>query len=553
MTELEELAQLIRQYPDALRQLMRDAPEKVRPVLLMVKAVEAREFTLDGFKAYYWCLFDRELPKHAEAWVEAFFEEWHSGKDPRGLMVKAFRGATKSTVLAVLCTFITSHHPVRSGLIVQKNENDAKDMASFIADIFEFNAGQKACFPNIIPDKPRGWGVDSGYHLNNTNHEHDQWVQLCMQDHARDPSIIVASVSSGAIGKHPSGWLLLDDIHDFKNTESKAEMAKVVNTVKADILPTLVRKGNKPFVLWAYTPWDEKDAYSVVEKSGMFRMVSTPAFTKDANGQDSFDGEAGYYTWKDLLDEDKLKAWRTTLGIREFRRMFMCSLEGANSGSLVYYPYDFTLVSPDWPMVGGVDPTNVDKPVGEGGERSHFALAFLARIPNGGAVITDGVLRQCSQLEAEAHILDAQSRYPHWKYTAVENVGGGAGFIQSIRRNNKIRIVASDLAPMDIETKRPRNKKARLEKELGPWLENGTIRISNARTPFLDALRRGCEQFFDLPKEDYAFDAWDAVYHAVKMMPEVLVIPSIGEQLPTRYKKVRAASPLAGLSGYRGY
>ena len=149
--------------------------------------------------------------------------------------------------------------------------------------------------------------------------------------------------------------------------------------------------------------------------------------------------------------------------------------------------------------------------------------------------------------------MDAQSRYPHWKYTAVENVGGGAGFIQSIRRNNKIRIVASDLAPMDIETRRPRNKKARLEKELGPWLENGTIRISNARTPFLDALRRGCEQFFDLPKEDYAFDAWDAVYHAVKMMPEVLVIPSIGEQLPTRYKKVRAASPLAGLSGYRGY
>ena len=75
MAELEELAQLIRKYPDALRQLMRDAPEKVRPVLLLVKAVEAREFTFDGFKAYYWCLFDRELPKHAEAWVTAFFEE----------------------------------------------------------------------------------------------------------------------------------------------------------------------------------------------------------------------------------------------------------------------------------------------------------------------------------------------------------------------------------------------------------------------------------------------------------------------------------------------
>lgn len=549
-TLINQLVALIREKPEAFQKVVKERPDLVRPVMLMVRGEQARQFTVDGYKAYYYCIFNRELPKHAEEWVVAFFEEWNSDKKPRGLMVKGFRGSSKSTVTSSLGTFISSHFPSRSGMIVQKNDDDAKGMAAFIADIFEFNPGHKACFPNIVPDKERGWGVESGYHLNNIAVDHGKWVQMCMEDHGRDPSIIVASAKSGAVGKHPSGWLLLDDIHDYKNVSSKAEMAHVVNTVKSDILPTLIRSGQQPMVLWAYTPWDEEDAYAQMERSGMFRKVSTPAFRVDPGGPDVFDGKSGYYAWPEVMGEKELTNWRNTLGTREFERMLMCSLENARSGRIMFYQFDNNLISYDWPMVGGVDPTNVEKPVGLDGQRSHFALAYVARIPQGGAVIVDGVLTQCSQLEAENYILQAQTKFPYYRYTAVENVGGGAGFIQSIRRNSKLRIVASDLSPMDLDTKKVRDKKSRIEKEIGPWLENGTIRISDAQTPFLDALRRGLNQFYDLPKTDYAFDAWDAVYHAVKMMPEVLTIAPIGDRLPGTRKVKKNNSPLRGMGAY---
>ena len=221
MNEIEELAELMKTHPKEVREVLLSNPDLFRPVMLMVRAEEARQFDFDGYRAYYWCIFDRELPKHTWPWIAAFFEEWGANKSPRGLMVKGFRGSTKSTVTATLGTFITSHFPSRSGMIVQKNDNDAAGMAAFVADMFEFNPGQRACFPNIRPDKERGWGVESGYHINNTDEPHDRWVQLCMQDHGRDPSVIVASAKSGAVGKHPSGWLLLDDIHDYKNVSSK--------------------------------------------------------------------------------------------------------------------------------------------------------------------------------------------------------------------------------------------------------------------------------------------------------------------------------------------
>ena len=549
-TLINQLVQLMREHPEAYQKVAREKPELVRPVMLMVRGEQARQFTADGYKAYYYCLFNRELPKHTYPWVEAFFEEWNSDKKPRGLMVKGFRGSSKSTVTASLGTFITSHFPVRSGMIVQKNDDDAKGMAAFVADVFEFNPGQRACFPNIVPDKERGWGVESGYHINNTAVDHGKWVQMQMEDHGRDPSIIVASAKSGAVGKHPSGWLLLDDIHDYKNVSSKAEMAHVVNTVKSDILPTLIRSGQQPMVLWAYTPWDEEDAYAQMERAGMFRKVSTPAFREDAEGPDAFDGKRGFLAWPEVMGVKELENWRNTLGTREFERMLMCSLENARSGRIMHYSFSSELISYDWPMVGGVDPTNVEKPVGSDGQRSHFALAYVARIPQGGAVIMDGVLTQCSQLEAENYILQAQTRFPFYRYTAVENVGGGAGFIQAVRRNSKLRIVASDLSPMDLDTKKVRDKKSRIEKEIGPWLENGTVRISDAATPFLDALRRGLNQFYDLPKTDYAFDAWDAVYHALKMMPEVLTIAPIGAELPRTRKGKKNNSPLRGIGAY---
>jgi hypothetical protein len=71
-----------------------------------------------------------------------------------------------------------------------------------------------------------------------------------------------------------------------------------------------------------------------------------------------------------------------------------------------------------------------------------------------------------------------------------------------------------------------KNKADRINLELSPWVESGIIQISDGDSPYLKALRRLFDNFFDLDPNDEAWDAGDALYHAVKLFPEVLRVPN---------------------------
>jgi hypothetical protein len=131
----------------------------------------------------------------------------------------------------------------------------------------------------------------------------------------------------------------------------------------------------------------------------------------------------------------------------------------------------------------------------------------------------------------------------------VENVGGGKGFIQTLRRNSKIRVVPSGLK--DITDAKIRSKKDRLSKNSSKF-EDMSIRISDADTPFLNALRRAFNHFYDLSERDYAFDAWDAVFHAMRQMPEAFRTPE-GEEQKRQRQKQRGENPLKGIGQWIGY
>ena len=82
------------------------------------------------------------------------------------------------------------------------------------------------------------------------------------------------------------------------------------------------------------------------------------------------------------------------------------------------------------------------------------------------------------------------------------------------------------------------------------WFEDGTVRISSADTPFLNALRRLFDKFYDLdPKHDSSFDAFDAVFHALRNMPDVLVKASA--EIPQSQKST--VRPLDRIGQHIGY
>ena len=190
--------------------------------------------------------------------------------------------------------------------------------------------------------------------------------------------------------------------------------------------------------------------------------------------------------------------------------------------------YPNTELKATWPVVGGVDYAgSMDEWKNKKGMGDYFALAYVAKLPGGGAVVVDGVLERCTQADAEIYVRQAQGMWPGWISAVVEGDGRGEDFIQVLKRNPGLKIV-----PMKTGGK---GKAERLERQMGPWLANGTVRVSDADTPFLNELRKELD-LWPLSAHD---DALDAVYWALRGMPEVLSMPVEESVLPAemRHKK----------------
>ncbi len=515
------------------------------------------------------------------------FAEFAKIDKMHGVLNKATRGFTKSIEGATFMAFVLGHFPYLSHIILAARETDAKRMGEFLADLISINAGWKACFPYVTPDLKRGWSLD-GSHIIDTRMPYEEWVKMTMDDHGRDPSFVSLTISGGARGLHPTGILMLDDIHDEKNSSSRAEKETVKAKVKDDVLPTMSRAGRKPMLLANYTPLSVDDANSeILEASGLFRLVETPAFVniessicpncgvelkaKTGGAENviypyicsckkllrkyaTYENGLVELTWWEEFTPEILSGWRQLLGRRNFARAYLCDLVRGQTIGLPYYNYTFAEDDNAslWPMVGGCDPTQFVKESHEdSSKRSHFALAYVGKNPKGGVVIVGGVLAQCSQLEAENLILAAQDMYPRWSHTLVEETGTGRMFIDTCRRNPAIRVIGSDLYFMDKGGK-VKSKEDRFE--LGPakWFENMTVRINSADTEFLEAVRYGLDHFFELDKHSKSKDALDAVYHALKGLPDVLRVEAFEETI-AREPVAATKNPLAFGSNWRGY
>ena len=194
-----------------------------------------------------------------------------------------------------------------------------------------------------------------------------------------------------------------------------------------------------------------------------------------------------------------------------------------------------------WNANGGCDYASVEDPTKRDRNRSHYALAYVLKNPVTNAIVVyDGVLEQCTQEIGEKHIVTAQSIFPNWGFSVVEGDGVGEQFIAVLRRNPGIRIDARKTKGM--------RKADRLVLGLGPWLANGRVLISDAETPFLDALRRFLRLYPAVTRNDPGWDAADAVYWALHAFPECLTMEYRGDSIEPDYTNL---ARLMALPGYK--
>ena len=435
------------------------------------------------------------------------------GQLARGIVIEAFRGSTKTTSITVtFCAFRIGHEPHRANLIVQVGDDSATNNTQQIADIIENTPGWKMVFPHVVPDPHQGWGA-GGYevkvtHDTKTGEEIDYTLWRELNTQRLDPTLLgVGYKSRQLIGKHPDGLLVIDDIHDENNTSSRREQEKVRVILTDTIFPTMTIDTWKVFI---GTPWNENDTLHYVASTGEFLHVKTPVKR----------GEK--LTWPEKFTDEEIRKWERVSGKRGFARMYMLDLSFSKNRVFIYQLYPSSEIRFNWPMVGGVDYAGtMDEYTNKAGRNDYFAMAYSAKLPRGGAVCVDGVLEHCTQDQGETYVNRPQEIFPNWINSVVESDGAAEVFIQTIKRNPGLRII-----PMKTKG---RGKGKRLEIEMAPWLENGTVRISDAETPFLNELRHELDTYPDCENDD----ALDALYWSLRAMPDVLVLRKDEEELPT--------------------
>jgi len=484
----------------------------------------AREDSARGFATFYALLHNQRPPEHTLEWIRGIYEAKAKNK---GLVVEAFRGSTKSTTMATFVAFRIGLKPESANLIIQAGDERAQDTAAMIADFIENNPVWRAVFPSVVPDKVRGWGA-MGYEVKRGDMDYEEWRRLCSE--RRDPTLLgVGYKSQAIIGMHPSGVLLVDDIHTEENTSSDRELEKVKKIVTGTIFPT--RRPNNPWTIFIGTPWVENDVLQAVKSTGEYVVMRTPVYKPD-----------GTPRWPEFLDVDQIESEKRQdiTGGAEFARMFLLDLTAMERRTFQYQLFPNHLIQPTWPIVGGVDYAGVADPSRRNPDQSHFALAYVAKMPGGGAVVFDGVLEQCTQAESEIHVRQAQDMFPDYITSVVEGDGKGEEFFQVLYRHPDLRLL-----PMKTGGK---GKAERLVRQMGPWLRSGRVRISDAETKFLNALRHFLNVYPNVSEHDPGYDAADAVYWALRGLPDVLVMPKPEEELPPFFRqKKELSNPWADL------
>lgn len=520
---------------------------------LMAKHTLASEFNLRGFAYFFYFVFGEPLLKHQ---IEPLKTIFHAHSINKGALLEEFRGAAKTTTVTIhFIAWLVGLNPHLNGLLIQVGDDIAQDNAGAIATIIEHKEGWKSVFPHVVPDKEKGWGAN-GYHVMRDDLTYPEWLELKKD---KDPTFVgLGYKSRSIIGKRPTNFMILDDIHDENNTGSDRELAKVKKIYTDTILPTLA-PGCLEVIIG--TPWNKRDIIAYAKSTGEFVHIAIPVYNGDEKivyncpahkntgivpdseacnicGEQVEIVDTTDYTWPDRFGRIEIRKARNKFGKIGFARMFLLDLEAAQNTIFSYFLYPNDRLNPNMRMVAGVDYAGtMDEAKNREGRNDYFAMAYVVVTEQGIPVVYDGVREHVTQGRGEKLVKRAQSIFPGFQHVVIEGDGKGEEFVQMIGlRNPDLRVVMMKTGG--------RGKGKRLEKQMGPWLESGRVRISDADTPFLNALKAELD---DYPLNDND-DCMDAVYWALRGLSDVLQIPAdAGELPPTENEWEQSYNPYEAL------
>ncbi|MEJ2756969.1 MAG: hypothetical protein P8046_00675 [Anaerolineales bacterium] len=440
----------------------------------------------EGFAHFYALVYRRELPRHArEEWLPLIYAAGEKGK---GSLIEAFRGSGKSSTLSVAwVAYRIGHHPADSNIIIQAGNDSARDTCNQVMELIASHPAWGAVFPSVRPDFKR-WG-EKGYEVMRTDMAYKDWRALAASTKGKDPTLIGLGYKSRAvIGKHPTGVLLIDDIHDENNTRSGRELEMVRLVVMGTILPTVTASTWQVVV---GTPWVGEDILAYLKATSRYLHLRTPVLRE------------GKPVWLERFPAEEIERRRQESGVVEFARMYLLDL-GAASGAHLRRDwlgrYPLARIDPAWPVVMGVDYASAaDRQSSR--DRDYFAVAIGRALPGGaGVVLVDGFRGRVSQGEAEMRLKQLAGMYPTTQLIGVEAVGKGEEFYHLMLRTSRL--------PIQQVLPGRSSKGERFEKGMAPLFQFNRAWVSDVETPFLRAFE---QEWVSWPHGVHD-DTLDAVY-----------------------------------------
>lgn len=441
----------------------------------------------EGFAHFYSLIYQRELPRHArEEWLPPIYAAKRQGK---GALIEAFRGASKTSTLSVAwVAFRIGHHPETSNIVFQVGDAAAKETCKQITDLIADHLNWKVVFPFVAPDRNKGWGMN-GYEVRRLDLPYDDWRALAAKTKGKDPTLLGLGYKSRAvIGKHPTGVLLIDDIHDENNTRSGRELEMVRQVLTGTILPTVTAETWQVVV---GTPWVGDDILAYLKATGRYLNVRTPVLRD------------GIPVWPERFPLEEIEQRRQESGVVEFARMYLLDLAAASGAHLRrewLNRYPCSKIDPDWGVVMGVDYASTADKLNDS-RRDYFAVAIGRALPGGaGVVLVDGYRGRISQGEAEMRLKQLAEQYPTTELIGVEALGKGEEFYHLMLRTSHLPI-------QQVHPGRS-SKGERFEKGMAPLFQFNRAWVSDVETPFLRAFEA---EWVSWPHGQHD-DTLDAVY-----------------------------------------
>lgn len=540
--------------PQSLASAAREMPEEAFYDLmspLLASKVRELPVSVDGFCAYYECKFKREAPPTVRyLWAPEYVEAY---TNHTGILVEGHRGSGKSTFLITWIEYLTGKRPVGSSQIIRINQQQAGEADELISATIEFNPAWKKCFPNVVPDKDKGWSVSGRFVKDlevcgNENEGYGTWTAMCASDHLAEPSFLCSGITSrDFIGKHPSNGQYYDDLHDEGNTRSAREMQEIVDIIEKNIVPTWTRPDARPVLGVACTLWSPRDGYHALLRTGMFKHIKTPIYVPadepsiqvgDARLEphwirnypvEEVDGQKIIPMW-DKYGVDTIRQLKKQNPVY-FGLMYLCDLQSVQGKVLKeewLHEFPVEKLNANYPVYFGIDFASTEDKLKEK-DRDYFALAVLQALPWGGSVIIDGFREHLGFFEAVERVKLFATRYPTLVTVGVEKWGSGEKFKEALLYNSTLPVV-----PFPFEGATVHSKGQRYQNELAPMFVDGRLWMPDVKKTFHEHFKQEWITWDGGKTVTGHDDCLDAVYVACgvaqgHLMPRV-VEPSLNWQ-----------------------